>query len=128
MAKERLSRLQKWILVEAYLKGKRRLHYFNWTEEEFRERGPEWARDKFWIGTKEIHRRFFGSSPNQQRSVILSRSLRRLSEKGFLATRIGGHYYEGERKVVLSELGAAKAKSIIGSITVTDYTIRTEEP
>jgi len=108
MSSERLSRLQKWILAEALKGGYRDI----WDHEHFR--------DCYFIGTHEIHRRFYrlpaGATVPAAQSVSLSRSLAALDRRGYLQTRRGGHYGDGERKVVLSGLGVEVAKNIAGTM------------
>jgi hypothetical protein len=101
MSVERLSRLQKWILKEAYVLGLR-----HW-------RGNE---DRFYICSLEVHRRFYpptaGTNVPPARSVALSRSIAALTRAGYLEQPLHGHFHSGGRDYVLSYAGVIKAKSI----------------
>ena len=96
MSKERLSKLQKWILSECY------------KNNELRKR--------------EIYKRFFGlqlgyydsgkhvsSELYNSIAVILSRSLKRMKEKGLIMLS----YPSWKRSLILTEKGTERAKSLL---------------
>jgi len=98
MSKERLSRLQKWILVEAYKSGQR-IH--KW--------GPN--QEGFFIYRKEIPDGFYGKNKPKNYQVIISKSIRNLEEKEYIYRTYGqrmSSYYD----IFLTEYGVQKAKSI----------------
>lgn len=115
MSEERLSKLQKWILVEAYKKGQR--HVFL-REDHERYHNDQYFSNKYFIHSKEVHERFYGRRPSRTQSAKLSRSISNMREKGYLEqiTRLG-HRHSGGKAIVLSGYGVQKAKSIRGSIT-----------
>jgi len=132
MSKERLSRLQKWILVEAYKKGKR--DAISCPNEDIKngliKAGLGYCFNAYWIGTDEIYRRYFGIEKSGRdaksvKSVILCRSTKKLKEREYFeAWRY--EYFEDryEQRLILSAKGIDKAKSIITSQNARDYTIR----
>jgi hypothetical protein len=129
MAEKRLSRLQKFILTEAYKKGRRNVfdepNYYDpktkeltkieW-ENEYKKRGMDYLIDQYWIGSREIHERFFGQTRNPVKNVILSRSVRKLFEHGYLRSSYYEHLWPHENRLIVSDFGVKIAKSIISSI------------
>jgi len=102
MSAERLSRLQKWILAEAYRKG-RRIH--KW--------GP--SREGFFVYRKEIPDGFYGENKPKNYQVIISRSIRNLEKKEYIYRTYGERrksYYD----IFLTESGVQKAKSMTASV------------
>ncbi len=131
MSKERLSGLQKWILTEAYKRGRRNLSSgfpSHWTEDYIVKNGLGFMLNQYWIGTDDIHKEYFGhTKANPVKSVILCRSIATLGERGYFETK--RLRYELSRpgtdiQVVLSEKGIDKAKSIMVGQKSHDYTIR----
>jgi len=84
MAKERLSKLQKWILVEA-------------SQAAY-----------FCISKNEIYNKFWGQQTQINR-VILSRSLKRLQETGYIEKLFP---YAHNHNCHLTEKGRKKAESL----------------
>lgn len=127
MAKERLSKLQKWILTEAYKKGKR----------EYKELdvGKTWKLIKkygYFICKVEIGRDYYGIESDwwgrtafpKTKHVILARSIGKLEFRGYVKrnywysyqvpddcqTRDGRFTMYG---IFLTELGIKKAKELL---------------
>jgi len=121
MSEKRLSRLQKWILTEAYKKGKR--DFF--------------IRDEYYISKRDIYHDYWkdfffelprpkkwrcGESikikPNEWRAgpvVTLSRSLKNLEQKGFIkmGSRFGREPGGRWGDAILTEKGIEKAKTLL---------------
>ena len=112
MSEQRLSRLQKWILIEAYTKGKR-------LEE------PHRKDEIYFIARSEIYNEFYKLSGTIPKTKVISvnRSVRRLIEKGycFRKQQVSGYV---RPRVYLTDMGIHKAKSITTSPKGTGYTIR----
>lgn len=111
MAKERLSKLQKWILTETYRQGRReigldRAYYEGMKREDNFIRCYCQNRIDVYIG-------FFGS-PNvtNKTRVIVSNSLRRLSEKELISLK---PWLDCKAKsiIILTEKGVKRAKELI---------------
>jgi len=111
MSEQRLSKLQKWILIETYKKGLRQ-----YEEEKTLE---------YFINTREIYERFYGihNAIPRHLTVSLCRSLSILEQRAYIWRwrQASGHV---KSIVFLTGNGAVKAKSITGSLKGTDYTIR----
>jgi len=123
MSTERLSRLQKWILTEAWKRGRRNLCQFPPGII-----GMEGFIDKYWIGTADVHREYFGNEKAEpMKAVILCRSAARLGERGYFEARRYRHDFGqlgGDVQFVLSKKGIDKAKSIMAGQNTRGYTIR----
>jgi len=99
MTRERLSKLQKWILMEAYKSG-RRTH--KWSPN----------REGFFIYRKEIPDGFYGKNKPKNYQVIISRSIKNLEEKGYIYRTYGerkSSYYD----IFLDDDGEKMARRIL---------------
>ena len=120
MADKRLSRLQRWILIEALRKGPRNLDDpFDDkpnTECEMKKAGLGHLVSRYWIGTRDVHRRFYRLPTRvavlDKQSVSLSRSLTTLERQGYIERYHHGRHYVGI-KIALSDLGVKVAKQMI---------------
>jgi len=119
MSKERLSKLQKWILVEAYKRGRRNLTRFppDFNEDFIIKSGLGDRLNQYWIGTADVHREYFEQEKaDPVKAVILCRSIAKLSERDYFEMKVRRQDFgqcAGDIQVVLSEEGINKAKSIM---------------
>ncbi|MBA7471408.1 hypothetical protein ES707_06714 [subsurface metagenome] len=116
MAKERLSKLQKWILIKAYEKGKRQLGFFS-------------SYTRCFLSRREVYEEYFNlrTNPAQRRrqegwsqvgteaAVALSRSAKSLKRKGLvdLSRYRSGYGISGKNHIALTYKGEEKAESLM---------------
>jgi len=100
MSYERLSRLQKWILINTFIQRK-----FTFSHKIFRER-------RYFLERKEIYHKFFGQGKNKKPvetkvRVSVTRSLINLERKGYIDTEAMG------QKLFLTERGVRRAQALM---------------
>lgn len=134
MAKERLSKLQKWVLMEAY--------------KNYREHETSLGKlDIYELSKQDIYERFFDVKitrgpwdrtfrllkKDKVKAVILSRSLRRLKEKGYVKApneflaKMFKKSAHCAPALELTDKGVEIAKSIIAHTVMGNYTLRAED-
>ena len=122
MAKERLSKLQKWILVEAYKKGKRnyesgfRESYYLSRQEVYKGYWADYyfelSPPKKWSGSPII--KIAPDDYNSGCIVVLCNCLKNLKKKGL--AEMHGKSFSSWRKdyIVLTDKGIEMAKKLMG--------------
>lgn len=103
MAKERLSRLQKWILVEAYKKGKER-------ESKFWETTLD-TESVFWLSKRHVYLEYFCVGNRKdvplRNIIVLSWNINKLKKKKYIL------YHSVSGQIILTENGVLKAKDLL---------------
>lgn len=104
MAKERLSKLQKWVLIQAYkndgeiFTGDIYREFFGLNKKE-KKLMEQMKKEKFWEGQsiEERHALYKDMKLHiyhlrQEKAPIVSKSLKTLKERGFLRQKFHHHY------------------------------------
>jgi len=120
MAKRRLSKLQKWILTEAYRAGRRYIKFFGTFEG-------------YGLYKNEIYTKFFNvkldhykygkyisSQLSNSIAVITSRSLKNLKEKGFIRLESRAIKLRKKDAIILTEKGIKVALMLIPTGKIND--------
>ena len=122
MAKERLSRLQKWILVHTYLKTVKKQLPHGWGQPHgnFKDKKAvllkaEVMTNFFKLVESPVRPGYFSTTgdnwqPHKKANVTYARSIANMYEKGL----IYGHTIDaGKREIALTKAGKQKARELI---------------